>query len=93
MTVKFTPGLKPNDPSKPRLYGRMFLRDVAPPATVDYSGFSPIGMLGNDNVGDCVEAGAGQWLCRIHFTVSALSTLFDSAGYRGVFSDYWLQPG
>lgn len=60
MTVKFTPGLKPNDPSKPRLYGRMFLRDVAPPATVDYSGFSPIGMLGNDNAGDCVEAGAGH---------------------------------
>ena len=61
MAVQFHPGLQPNDPRKARLYARMFLKaGVTPPATVDYSGFTPIGMLGNDSVGDCVEAGAGH---------------------------------
>ena len=59
--ITFIPGVLPADPSKPRLYYRMFAKaGVTPPATVDYSGFSPIGMLGNDTVGDCVFAADGH---------------------------------
>lgn len=59
--IVFHHGVKPNNPNKARLYFRMFTKDgVAPPASVDYSGFNPIGMLGNDAAGDCVEAGCGH---------------------------------
>ena len=61
MAIKFYPGVQPADPSRPRLYYRMFAKaGVTPPATVDYSGFTPVGMLGNDTVGDCVFAADGH---------------------------------
>jgi hypothetical protein len=61
MTIQFTPGVKPNDPSKPRLYYRMFAKaGVIPPSTVDYTAFIPNDMLGNDNYGDCVYAADGH---------------------------------
>lgn len=62
--VTFRPGVKPNDPRKPRLYFSTFTRPGAAataPATVNfYSQLPNIGMLGNDNWGDCVEAGNGH---------------------------------
>lgn len=60
--VTFRPGVKPNDPRKARLYFRMFAKaGAAAPASVDYySQVTNIGMLGNDNWGDCVEAGNGH---------------------------------
>lgn len=61
MSLTFTPGVLPNNPHKARLYFKMFAKAGAtPPATVDYSGFAPVGMLGNDTAGDCVEAGSGH---------------------------------
>ena len=61
MDIKFHPGVRPADPSRPRLYFKMFAKaSVTPPATVDYSGFGPVGMLGNDTVGDCVFAADGH---------------------------------
>ena len=59
--VEFHHGVKPNDPSKARLYFRMFRKAGAvAPASVDYSDFPTIGMLGNDKYGDCVEAANGH---------------------------------
>jgi len=59
--VTFHPGLKPNDPAKARLYFRMFRAPGAvAPASVDYSSIPSIGMLGNDQYGDCVEAASGH---------------------------------
>ena len=59
MNPKF--GLIPNDPSKPRLYFSSFRKPgaVAPP-TVNYYGVPDLGMLGNDQYGDCVFAGNGH---------------------------------
>ena len=59
--LKFHPGLQPNDPRKARLYFQMFMKPgVTAPASVDYSHFPVVGMLGNDRYGDCVEAGNGH---------------------------------
>lgn len=60
--VTFRPGVKPNDPRRPRLYFSTFRRASAlAPVSVDYySQVQNIGMLGNDNWGDCVEAGDGH---------------------------------
>jgi hypothetical protein len=61
MNFDFKPGVKPNDPSKARLYFRMFAKaGVTPPSTVDYSAFLPNDMLGNDKYGDCVYAADGH---------------------------------
>jgi hypothetical protein len=60
--VTFRHGVKPNDPRRPRLYFAAFRNPTAtPPASVNYySQVTSIGMLGNDNWGDCVEAGDGH---------------------------------
>lgn len=60
--VTFRPGVKPNDPRKARLYFRMFRKaGGTAPASVDYYSQLPnIGMLGNDDWGDCVEAENGH---------------------------------
>ena len=59
--VEFHSGVKPNDPNKARLYFKMFRKaGAAPPATVDYSGFVPNDVLGNDQYGDCVYAADGH---------------------------------
>ena len=60
--VTFRPGVKPNDPRRPRLYFSMSVRPgTVAPASVDYYSQLPyIGMLGNDDWGDCVEAGDGH---------------------------------
>lgn len=61
MSFDFKPGVKPNDPNKARLYFRMFkAAGATPPATVDYSQFTPNDMLGNDQYGDCVYAADGH---------------------------------
>ena len=61
MPVEFHPGVKPNDPARPRLYFSAFRKAGAtPPASVDYSNIPVIGMLGNDRYGDCVFAGNGH---------------------------------
>jgi len=62
MAIVFKPGVKPNDPRKPRLYFTSFRTPgVVAPASVDYYSQLPvIGMLGNDNWGDCVEAANGH---------------------------------
>lgn len=62
MAIVFKPGVKPNDPHKPRLYFSAFRRaGVTAPTSVDYYSQLPnIGMLGNDNWGDCVEAASGH---------------------------------
>src|ERR1700750_2435947 len=61
MTVRFHHGVIPNDPRKARLYFRIFATPSAvSPASVDYSAFPNIGMLGNDRYGDCVEAANGH---------------------------------
>jgi hypothetical protein len=60
MNFDFKPGVKPNDPSKARLYYRMFKTATAVPATVDYSGFTPNDVLGNDIYGCCVFSSAGH---------------------------------
>jgi len=66
--IVFHPGVKPNDPRKARLYFRMFAKPgAAPPASVDYSGFTPVGMLGNDSAGDCVEAASGHLVEQVTF--------------------------
>src|ERR1700747_3067703 len=55
--IVFRPGVLPNNPAKARLYFRMFRKAGAtPPASVDYSHIPSIGMCGNDQYGDCVEA-------------------------------------
>lgn len=60
--VIFRPGVKPNDPRRARLYFSTFRKPgVTAPASVDYySQLQNIGMLGNDNWGDCVEAENGH---------------------------------
>lgn len=59
--VQFHHGVKKNDPRKPRLYFRMFTKaGITPPASVDFTGMPNIGMLGNDQYGDCVEAANGH---------------------------------
>jgi hypothetical protein len=60
--VTFRPGVKPNDPRRPRLYFSTFRKKAfLTPATVDYYSQLPvIGMLGNDEWGDCVEASNGH---------------------------------
>lgn len=62
MALVFKPGVKPNDPHKPRLYFSAFRRAgaVAPSSVDYYSQLPTIGMLGNDNWGDCVEACNGH---------------------------------
>lgn len=62
MSFVFHPGLKPNDRNRARLYFSAFKNPAAEvPAVVDYyDGLSPIGMLGNDAYGDCVEAANGH---------------------------------
>ena len=61
MSVQFHHGVVKNDPNKARLYFRMFRQAGAtPPVSVDYSSFPNIGMLGNDQYGDCVEAANGH---------------------------------
>jgi hypothetical protein len=91
--LNFHPGVKPNDPSKARLYFRMFAKaGVTPPPTVDYSGFSPVGMLGNDRVGDCVYAADGHIVEQVTFygqgseyvvsTEQALAAYSQQTGYN-----------
>lgn len=59
--ITFTPGVVKNDPAKARLYFRMFrVAGAVPPVSVDFTKFPSIGMLGNDNAGDCVEAANGH---------------------------------
>jgi hypothetical protein len=59
--ITFRHGVKPNDPNRPRLYFSTFKKPKAtPPAFIDYSRIPVIGMLGNDNWGDCVFAGDGH---------------------------------
>lgn len=90
--VQFTPGVRPNDPRKARLYFRMFRQAGAvAPASADYSGFSPIGMLGNDTAGDCVYAcdghiteqqtALGQGSEVVVTTQEAISAYSDQTGY------------
>jgi hypothetical protein len=58
--ITFRGGLRPNDPSKPRLLLARALTGgpvPAPPATEDWdTKVSSFGMLGNDSWGDCDEA-------------------------------------
>jgi len=59
--ITFRGGRLPNDPSKPRLYFQMFWnKDFTPPASVDYYGMPYIGMMGNNEWGDCVFASIGH---------------------------------
>jgi hypothetical protein len=60
--VTFRPGVKPNNPNRPRLYFSAFRKAgaVAPASVNYYSGVINIGMLGNDQWGDCVEAADGH---------------------------------
>lgn len=59
--VNFHPGVKKNNPNRARLYASTFLKASAtPPASVDYSALPNIGMLGNDQYGDCVFAANGH---------------------------------
>lgn len=61
MSFTFKPGVKPNDPSKARLYFRMFRKAGAvAPVSAMFTGMPSIGMLGNDQYGDCVYAGDGH---------------------------------
>lgn len=62
MPLEFKPGVKPNDPHKARLYFTSFRKaGVVAPASADYYSQLPnIGMLGNDDWGDCVEACNGH---------------------------------
>jgi hypothetical protein len=66
--VQFHHGVKPNDPRKARLYFSMFkAAGAVPPASADYTGFPNPGMLGNDQYGDCVEAGNGHMVMQQTF--------------------------
>jgi hypothetical protein len=59
--VQFHGGRKPNNPNRPRLYLKSFLKAGAtPPASVDFTKLPNIGMLGNDQYGDCVFAANGH---------------------------------
>jgi hypothetical protein len=61
MTVQFRHGVKPNNPNRPRLYFSAFRKaGVTAPASADYSHIPAIGMLGNDDYGDCVFANCGH---------------------------------
>ena len=99
MAINFIPGVKPADPSRPRLYFRMFAKaGVTPPATVDYSGFGPVGMLGNDTVGDCVFAADGHIVEQATFfgqgseyvvsTEQALAAYSQVTGYNPADPEY-----
>lgn len=52
-------GALPNDPTRPRIDLDRDIRGVAP-ATAHWGHIPVIGMLGNDNWGDCVDAGGGH---------------------------------
>ena len=59
--VDFHPGVKPQDLRKPRLFFAAFRKAGAvPPASAIFTGMPTIGMLGNDQYGDCVYAGDGH---------------------------------
>jgi hypothetical protein len=59
--ITFKHGLIPNNPHRARLYFKTFRNpEASAPASVNYSNFPSPGMLGNDNYGDCVEAGNGH---------------------------------
>ena len=58
--VTFRHGVKPNNPNRPRLYFSAFRNASAVPPTVSYFQIPDIGMLGNDNWGDCVFASNGH---------------------------------
>lgn len=54
-------GAIPSDPAKPRVRLTAHLRPVATaPASADFSKLTAIGMLGNDEWGDCTEAANGH---------------------------------
>jgi hypothetical protein len=61
MTITFRGGRLPQDPRAPRVSLTPYLAVSAAPASVDYyTGIPSIGMLGNDEWGDCTCAGDGH---------------------------------
>lgn len=88
MTLKF--GLLPNDPRKPRVKLRALPGfELAPPPSANWvgSGFpvSELGMLGNDQVGDCVFAGSYHSVDVFEWNGQARTTNFTAAQ---VVADY-----
>src|SRR5215472_1909267 len=55
-------GKLPAQPARPRLELAAGLDSavITPPSSVEYSDIPDIGMLGNDELGDCVPAGMGH---------------------------------
>jgi hypothetical protein len=81
MTVTFRPGVKPNDPAKPRLSLVLdtTTESAAPPASIDW--LAPVlswPMFRNDELGDCVEAGKGHFVELVSASASTEANITDA---------------